>query len=179
MCAAIGVAPTLISTGTATAATITYAATPGTPMPSIVLIIITISPPRKSCPSLTTSRIKWPKFSPSPVKDTVPIIRPIKTHDTPTPTALLAPSAVASMMVLKSILVSFLSQDAAKVAKMEATAAYSGVYPSSIIPTRTTKGISKCPLSFISSRASGIFSLDSPLRPNFFASRWTEAMIPK
>ena len=55
------------------------------------------------------------------------MITPMIAQETPTLTAPLAPSQVASKMICGVILVSLRNQDAIIVAKIETTAAYSGV----------------------------------------------------
>ena len=61
------------------------------------------------------------------VRVTVPMITPMITQHTPTDTAPLAPSTVAATILSQVIRVSFRSQLAATVAKMENTAANRGV----------------------------------------------------
>ena len=62
-------------------------------------------------------------FSPRLVKVTVPMITPITTQQTPTETALLAPSTVAATIFSQVMRVLFRSQLAPMVAKMAITAA--------------------------------------------------------
>ena len=118
-------------------------------------------------------------FRPMLVSVTVPMITPMMTQQTPTEMAPLAPSTVASIILLPVMRVSFRSQLAAIVAKMAITAAYSGVYPANISPINTTSGITKCPCSRNTLPASGIFSLDKPDSPNRFASKCTDISSPR
>ena len=127
MLAAISVAPVARSTGTATTYTMTYAATPGTPMPRMVDITMTIRPPRNSCPSPTTLRIRLPKLRPRLVMLTEPMITPMMMQLTPTPMALRLPSTVAFRMVEGFMRVSLRSQETGIVTKIAAMAANSGV----------------------------------------------------
>ena len=127
MFAAISVAPTPRSTGTATTYTMTYAATPGTPMPRMMDMIITIRPPRNRWPSPTTRRIRLPKFRPRLVMLTEPMITPMMMQLMPTPMALRLPSTVARTMVSRSMRVSFRTHDTGMVTKIAIIAANSGV----------------------------------------------------
>ena len=61
------------------------------------------------------------------VKVVVQMMTPMMTQHTPTETAPRAPSTVAATILSQVILVSFFSQLAAMVAKMEITAESSGV----------------------------------------------------
>ena len=96
-------------------------------MPSIVDMTMTIRPPRKSWPSPTTLRIRLPKFRPRLVMLTEPMITPMMMQLMPTPMALRLPSTVALTIVLRSMRVSFRSQETGIVTKIATIAANSGV----------------------------------------------------
>ena len=61
----------------------------------LVLISITIKPPKKSWPSPTTLRMTKPKLKPRPVRLTVPMIMPMIAQLIPTVIEERAPSTVA------------------------------------------------------------------------------------